>query len=529
MTTVENPRAKLVADPTIFVMAEMGIVPDAYDNLLAWLKEFAPECLDPKEEGLSSFARIFPHDGMREEGVFNKVTDNELLVEVSGRKCCDAETEVLAERGWVRFPDLRPDDKVATYSMERDRLEFQMPTDRIEKEFSGQMYVVESRALSLRVTEDHELLVQRKAWKTSEPWAFHEAKAMAGLRYKIRRTAGSLEDEPVDAVTSIARFFHEWGWVRSGFPPPSLSDWAEFIGYYISEGTIGGGKDYGTGEHVRIYQKPEGMAPILSCAERVFGESLGSWKDPRNGVEAVVINRTEVAHVLREHCGHGSWEKRIPRQAFSWPRSTRERLLDAMMYGDGHEDEYGHRIYNTCNEGLADDVQRLMLLNGFPATIGRRVSHELIRHYVGADRDEEGSPSQESTRYTHHSGHFSLHPRMAGDPRQTEQFLVNMNEAYAKYVGYIDREVDEFKRSTGLEPKGMDRKRIYEAAAQLLPGAACTSFTWTTNPMALAKLFTERCDYAADLEIQRFACKLRNLSYGRWPNLFMASNPAIDR
>jgi hypothetical protein len=33
--------------------------------------------------------------------------------------------------------------------------------------------------------------------------------------------------------------------------------------------------------------------------------------------------------------------------------------------------------------------------------------------------------------------------------------------------------------------------------------------------------------FAADLEIQRFACKLRDLCHSRWPNLFRASNPAV--
>ena len=48
----------------------------------------------------------------------------------------------------------------------------------------------------------------------------------------------------------------------------------------------------------------------------------------------------------------------------------------------------------------------------FIAGVSRRVSHELIRHYVGADRSEEGSPSQESTRYTFHPGHFAVPPRV---------------------------------------------------------------------------------------------------------------------
>ena len=298
---MEERKARIVTEPTIFVMAEMGIVPDAYDNLLAWLKEFAPECLDPEEEGQPAVNRIFPHDGHdvfvnsitgeSAPGYPRKVTDNELLVEVCGRKCYNS----------------------------------------------------------------------------------------FGLKAGRRGNAGY-----------IANLFGEPGKIPH--------------------------------------------ASVIYHAKMTF----------------------------------------------------------------------------------------------FFAGIGRRVSHELIRHYVGADRDEEGSPSQESTRFTHHSGHFSLHPRDAESDKETGQFLTDMSVAYGIYRNYLSRQIEEFKAANdGKEPKGMDRKRIYEAAAQRLPGAACTSFTWTTNPMALAKLFTERCDYAADLEIQRFACKLRDLCYARWPNLFMATNPVV--
>ncbi len=294
-------QAKLVREPTIFVMAEMAIDPHAYGNLLEWLKEFAPDCLDPDEGGMEPFNRIFPHGFFEHAGPpgeetaepARRVTDNELLVEMSGRKCYNS-----------------------------------------------------------------------------------------------------------------------------------------------------------------------------------FGKKAGK--------------RSNAAYV-------------------------------ANLFGSPGKIPHASVLYHAK-------------MTFFFAGIGRRVSHELIRHYVGADRDEEGSPSQESTRYTHHSGHFSLHPRMAEDSRQEANFAVDMDEAYARYRGYLDREVAAFAAAHGDKiPKGMNRKRIYEAAAQLLPGAACTSFTWTTNPMALSKLFTERCDFAADLEIQRFAVKLRDLCYERWPNLFRASNPSCEQ
>ena len=49
---------------------------------------------------------------------------------------------------------------------------------------------------------------------------------------------------------------------------------------------------------------------------------------------------------------------------------------------------------------------------------------------------------------------------------------------------------------------------------------ATTSLFWTTNPVALAKLFLERMDVTSDAEFQRFAAKWQVLSVKRWPNLF---------
>ena len=157
----------------------------------------------------------------------------------------------------------------------------------------------------------------------------------------------------------------------------------------------------------------------------------------------------------------------------------------------------------------------------FLAGISRRVSHELIRHYVGADRSEEGSPSQESTRYTFHPGHFAVPPYVInGGPSTVQTFRVAMESAYQRYLSFIDREESAWESKHGKKPTAIDRKRIYEAAAGLLPMQACTSMVWTTNPLALGKLFGERCSEFADAEFQRFAVKWREIAEARWPNLF---------
>lgn len=156
----------------------------------------------------------------------------------------------------------------------------------------------------------------------------------------------------------------------------------------------------------------------------------------------------------------------------------------------------------------------------FLAGISRHLSHELIRHYVGADREEEGSPSQESTRYTFHPGHFVVPPKVIEEgSNSVEAFERAMSQAYGGYLEYIRQSEEAFKKETGASPKGIDRKRIYEAAAGFLPMHATTSLFWTTNPSALNKLFVERTDPTSGAEFRRFAKHWRKLCCAKWPNL----------
>ena len=158
----------------------------------------------------------------------------------------------------------------------------------------------------------------------------------------------------------------------------------------------------------------------------------------------------------------------------------------------------------------------------FVAGISRRMTHELIRHYVGADRTEEGSPSMESTRYTEHTGCYVVPPRIiAAGADAISQFAEDMSVGFTAYKRYIATEVDAYiKTHDGLPPKGMDRKRIYEAATGVNPWQLATSMMWTANPMSLSHMFMERDHESADLEFQRLASAWRKVCETHWPNLF---------
>lgn len=160
----------------------------------------------------------------------------------------------------------------------------------------------------------------------------------------------------------------------------------------------------------------------------------------------------------------------------------------------------------------------------FIAGVSRRVSHELIRNYVGADRTEEGSPSQQSTRYAENPGFYVTPPRYLERGDANEQALTRFQDAcsqnFDNYCDQLEYEFEAYKVKHGARPKGIEYKRILEAASGMLIHSVETSFIWTTNPGALAKLFLERDNEAADLEFQRFARKWKQVCMKHWPNLF---------
>lgn len=609
---------RLVFEPTVELIAEMRLDRGGVLRMADWVRDHRPDCTP--EGGYHDIFDLLPHNGLESvpgdsDGGMRTVTDNELLAEIAGRKCYDGRTQLLTPSGWVAFPDYlahHQGQAVATFNAGTEGIEFQVPTDVLQKRHTGRMYKVESRALSIRVTEDHDMWYRPYR---GAAWRFAPASELAGRVYGVRRAAAYVGEHAQVTEESLAH--------------------AAFLGYYLAEGSLVDGKKYGTGSRVILYQKEEAAGPILACLLKL-GVTPYLKVDPRSGVLHVTINDTKLANELAE-LGVGSSRKRLPREVFQWPAALRATLLDALMWGDGTTAKNGARVYTTVSKQLAVDVQTLIVLSGRPGSISvtpanaepagtsfkgnhdvyrvregtqvvvevnvkhrhdgleavteepvycvtvpnrilvlrrndkifmasncydsfaekagkktnreylantqahaikhasilyhtkfsffiagvsRRVSHEIIRNYVGADRSEEGSPSQESTRFTHHYGYYVVPPKIAVDEAAVEDYRQKMQLNYDGYTEYIRREVAQHQATFGTPPTTAERKQIYEAASQYLSHGCETSFIWTTNPMAIAKFFKERGDKAADAEIQRLTRKWRGLVLPRYPNLF---------
>lgn len=273
---------------------------------------------------------------------------------------------------------------------------------------------------------------------------------------------------------------------------------------------------------------PDGIAALKKWVADYRPECLPDEGDegalggllPHDGLEAVDARAQY----------QGGWAGRRGADG-QWLRQLTDAEMLVELAGRGCYLSYGVKAGRKTNREYIENTQTkyeiphasIMYhpkMTFFIAGVSRRVSHELIRNYVGADRDEEGSPSQESTRYTHHPGHFVVHPRILSNDESVESYRQAMQDAYNQYLAYIDCEIAAHQSENGKPPKGIARKRIYESASSYLPHSCATSWMWTTNPIALAKLIHERANEAADLEFQRLAKIWRKIVVERYPNLF---------
>lgn len=83
-------------------------------------------------------------------------------------KCYLPEVEVLTTRGWKRFDQLEGTEVVASIT-DSGALEFVAPTEFVKEEHSGKIlrFYNENRGLSLPVTPDHSMVIQRMRGKKS--------------------------------------------------------------------------------------------------------------------------------------------------------------------------------------------------------------------------------------------------------------------------------------------------------------------------------------------------------------------------
>lgn len=282
--------------------------------------------------------------------------------------------DVLTRRGWVALEDVTTADAVLCRAPHEVEARWAHPETVHSYHYEGELHVHESRFLRYAVTPGHKFEYERRqcnvdaSGRATERWV-PEVRPVAEIQKqlcRIRTTFTPLNSAPARPFVLPAhqpmRYGRELGEERPALTIAAV-DWAEFLGWYTAEGWLGRSRN-GAARSVSIAQSraanPEKYARIAALVGRMgFKAGLSD--------NAVTISSTQLARAVEELCPGHSAEKRAPKFLFESNPEVIRAFLDAYRAGDG----CGDHDYITSSPGLADDVQRLILLCGSYATINR--------------------------------------------------------------------------------------------------------------------------------------------------------------
>jgi len=147
----------------------------------------------------------------------------------------------------------------------------------------------------------------------------------------------------------------------------------ELIGWYVTEGSIQTGENKVGYKFARITisQHPKHR----SNRKRIRSTVTRLGLKPKVWRTAIAFSSRVIAEFLREKCGTGSCDKRLPDFVFGAPLEFRKILLKTMMLGDGN---IGRGYYSTVSKKLEEDFRHL----AFTLGIETSTRTELLR---GAD------------------------------------------------------------------------------------------------------------------------------------------------
>lgn len=281
-------------------------------------------------------------------------------VDMGEGECYDIHTQTLTENGWKYHWEINHDlERIATYNPETDKVEYHIANYKYEGHYEGDMIAFKGKHIDIKVTPHHEMWVlNRYTGKTQKVYAIDLYNSdMSEFCF----------------IDSVSGFDGNSADIQIGNDLVDSRLWMEFLGWWISEGSVDryNGKK-GRYRTVITQKKARDIDSIRTCLSRLpfnFKEQI----DKRDGTVNFIIYSKALYEKL-EPLGT-STKKFIPSDILEYDTEHSQILLDSLMKGDGTWDLRDGRnsgIYYTSSKKLANDVQVIALHAGYSAKVSFR-------------------------------------------------------------------------------------------------------------------------------------------------------------
>ena len=282
--------------------------------------------------------------------MYNMRIRQERVPQGGDKFCYSEDHEVLTTQGWVGIKDITTDHQVACL-IDGCKLEYHNPLETQEFDWDGDLYVVQSSQVDLKVTDNHRMWVGDH---TGTKWEIKTARDCYGKRLKYMKNVEVFEPEdPIDHFVLPG--------VKNGEEKIlDLDAWLIFFGIWMADESMSNSKT------INFAANKQRVKDELDRVCEILGYTIFKNKDQANNT---VRNSWTISdHALSAYMETLSVElvnKQLPDWVWRLNREQCKTLIQGMMLADGHTISTGTCIYDTTSTILADQFQRLCLHAGW--------------------------------------------------------------------------------------------------------------------------------------------------------------------
>jgi len=106
--------------------------------------------------------------------------------ETTSRKfaCVSEDTECLTDSGWKKYYEISPKDRIATFNLLSENIEFHYPNNIAIYDYDGELIRIKNKEIDCLVTPNHRVLI-KKLYSNNKNWYFIEASQLKGKHFVI--------------------------------------------------------------------------------------------------------------------------------------------------------------------------------------------------------------------------------------------------------------------------------------------------------------------------------------------------------
>lgn len=441
----------------------------------------------------TEYGRYLAHK-MGKEVLFKRASD---LQSMWVGECHSDDTEFLTSNGPKFFDDITKDDLLGTINPITGFLEFQAPTERLSRQYTGYMKHFKHSNIDALVTPRHRMWT--RGLKRRENYAFHYADEIGNVRYPFNNkiemmTAPTGWDGENLGLISINPSTHPMSADKPTVFDPNK--FMEFVGYFVTEGSLSNDNR----KNIYLSQKEGFVQDRMLELAKYVGGSAWVIKDHRGRADSIKIAHAGLYDWLLENCGRYSNEKHIPLFFMGASSAQLRIMLDAMIEGDGHRPSKGTAstfTFNLTSQLLSEQIGEISM------KLGLSVRHSIVTargnrkqqwSVYATPRREKGINKSKDIRDVNYDGRVVCFrvPNETLLTRRNGRWLVSGNcekniaaafaEAKRKGMVLLIDEGDSFLRDRTKARQSWEVSQVNEMLSQMERHPE--PFVLTTNLMA---------------------------------------------